>query len=173
MNEIKEGTLVKGTTAYSEAECFGVMMYKTGDVFVVGPYIGSPNGIACKSIEPLHLMPPLPKNVRIGDECLFCDYEDGPGINKKLIAITSDGRFVDNTNLIWDHCRPIKKELRLRRLSEIIRMVEDSEDCALPGNSTSIYYNGSLYAFKALMIRAGMNYCEEWNYPKEWLEEVE
>jgi hypothetical protein len=73
---------------------------------------------------------------------------------------------------VWPVCEPIpKKKTYVKKLSEIIRMAEDGEfgDFQKDG----IFTGKSFYTLKTLRESCGKQYSfrEEFDYPKEWLEE--
>lgn len=109
---------------------------------------------------------------QIGDECRFCDYEDfEKAHNSKLMATTSDGRFVDDSDSVWKYCEKIKKTVTVvKKASEIIKWCEEhgytyGEFCMFHKSNINFYFEQIKHCGK----ECNNNYM--WH--EDWLEEKE
>lgn len=130
--------------------------------------------VPCWTVEPLHIMPPLPDGVEIGDEVEFSNQGWDPeiaGCVGTLAAVTSDGRFLEDDDELWDHCRPIKKkEKTVKKARHIVdRLVRDGYE----PNKDGDWCRSMDTAFAAEMFY----YCGKqpgggFLWKPEWLEEI-
>lgn len=66
---------------------------------------------------------------------------------------------------------PINKDKRVKRLSEIIRIVEESDDSYVDGGR--IIHNRIGYDIDTLSEHCGLKYQKNWDYPEEWVKVIE
>lgn len=111
----------------------------------------------------------------IGDECVFSNVEHMSHSTVRVLeATTSDGRFVDDYDVLWVYCEPVvkKKKKVLKKASEIIKWCEDHDyRYTYIGYINNNNNNLPNFYFGELEF-CGKEPDSILNYHEDWLEEV-